>query len=178
MAAEIGVRPGLAGRPMTRIDVGGGGSRMRDRSGVNAISEQRDFEGGSASAAARRLWEALCRARNEQQPLSQAHLEDAVFGFYLPRARALANRFAAEDGGSDARARAAELGLGRAVLGWQREDPEGFERFLRAAVAAELRSSERRRGVIRGSGSARPRVGAFTECGAACLAGSGDSTPG
>ena len=91
--------------------------------------------------------------------------KDAVFGFYLPRARALAHRFAAEDGGSDARARAAELGLGRAVLGWQREDPVGFERFLRAAVTAELRSSERRRGVIRGSGSARPRVGAFTEGG-------------
>jgi len=166
MAAEIGVRPGLAGRPMTRIDVGGGGSRMRDRSGVNAIPEQRDFEGGSASAVARRLWEALCRARNEQQPLSQAHLEDAVFGFYQPRARPLADAIVAEDTDPDARGRAAELGLARAVLRWKTEDPEGFERFLRAYITSELRNTEDRR-----------PVGAFAGGARGYSAGSGQSTP-
>jgi hypothetical protein len=166
---------------VTRANAGGDRAdsvaRSRGRSDGTAVLDQRNRERDAPSTVACRLWEALCRARNEQRPRSQAHLEDAVFGFYLPSARALAHRFAAEDGDSDVRARAAEIGLARAVLGWQREDPEGFERFLRAAVAAELRSSERRRGVIRGSGSARPRVGAFTEGGAAGLVGSGDSTP-
>jgi hypothetical protein len=172
MAAERGVRPWLAGHPMTRIDMGGGGSRMQDRSGVNAIPEQRDspeqrdFEGGSASAAARRLWEALCRARNEQQPLSQAHLEDAVLGFYLPRARPLADRIATEDTDPDARGRAAELGLATAVLGWKTEDPERFERFLRASTASELRNTEQRR-----------PVGAFAGGARGYSAGSGQSTP-
>ena len=164
---------------MTRANAGGGDgadalARMRDLSDSARIPDRRDGERGSASTAALRLWEALCQARNEQQPLTQARFEDAVFGFYLPRARALADRIGAEETDPDARGRAAELGLARAVLGWQPEDPEGFERFLRASVASELRNTERRRRPTRGSGSARPRVG---EGGSVGLAGSGESTP-
>lgn len=134
---------------MTRISVGGGGydarSWTRNLPDSARIPEQRGRERGSAPTTARRLWEALSQARNEQQPLTQARVEDAVFGFYLPRARALADRVAAEDADPDARGRAAELGLARAVLGWQREDSEGFEQFLRTSIATELRNTERRR---------------------------------
>jgi hypothetical protein len=118
---------------MTARIGGGGGSdalaRKRDFSDVARIPEQRDRGRGSASTRARRLWEALGQARNGQQPLTQARLEEAAFGFYLPRARALADQVAVGDTDRGARRRAAELGLARAVLGWQPEDPEGFERF-------------------------------------------------
>ena len=150
---------------MTAGNVPGGRSdalaRARDFSDSARIPAQRDGgERGSASATARRLWEALCQARTEQQPLTQARIEDAVFGFYLPRARALADRIAAEDTDRDARGRAAELGLARAVLGWQPEDPEGFERFLRASIASEMQNAGRRRRPTHGAGSAtRPQVG-------------------
>ena len=105
---------------MKRANAGGGDradalARMRDLSDSARIPDRRDGERGSASTAALRLWEALCQARNEQQPLTQARFEDAVFGFYLPRARALADRIGAEETDPDARGRAAELGLARAV---------------------------------------------------------------
>jgi len=146
---------------MTSMSFGDGRSDAlawaRDFSDSARIPEQRDRDGGKATRA-RRLWEALSQARNEQQPLTQARLEDAVFGFYLPRARALADQIA-QDNDRDARGRAAELGLARAVLGWRPEDPEGFERFLRASIASELRNTERRR-ATRGTGSAtRPGAG-------------------
>ena len=146
---------------MTSMSFGDGRSDAlawaRDFSDSARIPEQRDRDGGKATRA-RRLWEALSQARNGQQPLTQARLEDAVFGFYLPRARALADQIA-QDNDRDARGRAAELGLARAVLGWQPEDPEGFERFLRASIASELRNTERRR-ATRGTGSAtRPGAG-------------------
>jgi len=149
---------------MTAGNVRGGRSdvlaRARDFSDSARIPAQRDGERGSASPTARRLWEALCQARTEPQPMSQARLEDAVFGFYLPRARTLADQIAAEDTDRDARGRAAELGLARAVLGWQPGDPGGFERFLRASIATELRNAGRRRRPTHGAGSAtRPQVG-------------------
>src|SRR5664279_5362811 len=91
VASVCGVRPSSAGRPVKRANAGGGDradalARMRDLSDYARIPDRRDGERGSASTAARRLWEALCQARNEQQPLTQARFEDAVFGFYLPRA--------------------------------------------------------------------------------------------
>ena len=157
---------------MTSMSFGDGRSDAlawaRDFSDSARIPEQRDRDGGTATRA-RRLWEALSQARNEQQPLTQARLEDAVFGFYLPRARALADEVAAEKTDRDARGRAAELGLARAVLGWQPEDPEGFERFLRASIASELRNTDRRRRAAHGTASAtRPRAG---------TSGSGEFTP-
>jgi len=112
------------------------------------------------SATARQLWESLYRARNDQAHQTQAHLKDAVFGFYLPRARAIAGRVATD--GSDLAScdHAAELALAKAVLAWQRQDPEGFDRFLRASITAEFRNLRlRRRGSRRPASVAREPSG-------------------
>jgi hypothetical protein len=93
------------------------------------------------AAATQDVWRVLVRARTDGASGASAAARDAVFRWYLPMARALAN-----DPGPESRPvdpataeQAAELGLAQAVLGWRRPDSHGFEAFALAAVAARLR---------------------------------------
>ena len=91
---------------------------------------------------AQQLWTALVEARVDAMPLTCAHTEDAVFGYYLPMARTMASAVLGEtipDGPASQDAeRAAELGLAEAVLAWRQPDSAGFERYARAAITARL----------------------------------------
>src|SRR5580765_4219830 len=73
------------------------------------------------AASAQHLWDRLLRARVDSQIVSVA--EDAVFRFYLPLARALADSAAVNP---DRAEQAAELGLAKAVLAWRHPDCAGF----------------------------------------------------
>lgn len=73
----------------------------------------------------------------------QATAEDAVFRYYLPLARSLADAAAVGGtvGGADLADldQAAELGLAQAVLGWRGRSARGFERFARGMIMSRLR---------------------------------------
>jgi len=102
---------------------------------------RRGDRAGPAAAAAQAVWTVLARARTDGACGASAAARDAVFRWYLPMARALANDPRPESRPVDPATaeQAAELGLAQAVLGWQRPDSRGFEAFALAAVAARLR---------------------------------------
>jgi hypothetical protein len=81
-----------------------------------------------------RLWAALAHARTGDLPRTRAHTEDAVFRFYLPLARTLAQaspRYRHDPHGAE---QAAEVGLAQAVLAWRHPHSEGFDRAARTAI--------------------------------------------
>jgi hypothetical protein len=85
------------------------------------------------------LWMALIRARTGNLPQTRAHSEDAVFRFYLPLSRALAQsspRCQQDPAGAE---QAAELGLAQAVLAWPHSTGQGFDRAARGAITYQLR---------------------------------------
>ena len=84
------------------------------------------------------LWDALARARADDDPGALAAAEDGVFRFYLPLAHAIARAWVSSAVLAIDVVRAAEVGLAEAVLAWQ-PGGRGFEAFARAVVTAELR---------------------------------------
>jgi DNA-directed RNA polymerase specialized sigma subunit len=89
------------------------------------------------------IWDALRRARAEQRPLTLAHVEDALFRHYLPMARSIARGHTPDGADPDELTQAAEVGLAQAILAWRQPDPDGFERFARAAITDQLRRHDR-----------------------------------
>jgi len=102
-------------------------------------TELRPPEHPADSLAAERLWEALSRARADEQQHRVADLEDALFRLYLPMALTLAHGVTYESSTERLAAeQAAELGLAHAVLGWQQPTSGGFRRFARATILRQL----------------------------------------
>ena len=66
-----------------------------------------------------KLWDALFQARGRNSVRELADMEDAVFRFYLPMARTLANEYVDSSPSSAATQEAAEFGLAQAVLAWR-----------------------------------------------------------
>lgn len=89
--------------------------------------------------AAQQLLDALSCARATDAPRALAAAEDAVFRFYLPLARSMAEAEAVRLGDRVGVDQAAELGLAQAVLGWRGSHASGFERFARTVMTARLR---------------------------------------
>ncbi len=94
-------------------------------------------------ATAEKLWDALRQARTGQQPCTLAHVEDALFRYYLPMARTMAHQHSPDNPNPDDLEQAAEVGLAKAVLGWRPCGPVGFDRYARAAIAAQLHHHDR-----------------------------------
>ena len=91
------------------------------------------------SAFAEDLWNTLFNARAGERLQEGADLEDAVFRFYLPMARSLSQRVrCSTEGEVRVAEQAAELGLARAVLGWQQPTSAGFRRFARTTILQHL----------------------------------------
>ena len=91
-------------------------------------------------AVAEKLWNSLHRARDDPAAAGTlADVEDAVFRFYLPFARTLAAGHPAAAADPMGAEQAAETGLARAVLGWQRPDCRDFWRFARMEIDGQLR---------------------------------------
>ena len=86
-----------------------------------------------------RLWDALARARADDDPGALAAAEDGVFRFYLPLAHAIARAWVSSAVVAIDVVRAAEVGLAEAVLACRHPGGRGFEAFARAVVTAELR---------------------------------------
>ena len=86
-----------------------------------------------------KLWDALFTARTGKSARHLAELEDAVFRFYLPMARALARENVQEAVGLAAAEQSAELGLAQAVLAWRRRDSSEFRRFATSSIQLQLR---------------------------------------
>ena len=87
-----------------------------------------------------KLWDSLHRARDDPAAAGTlANAEDAVFRFYLPFARTLAGGHPAAAADPMGAEQAAETGLARAVLGWQRPDCRDFWRFARMEIDGQLR---------------------------------------
>jgi hypothetical protein len=85
-----------------------------------------------------RLWAALARARTGDLPRTRAHTEDAVFRFYLPLARTLAQaspRYRRDPHGAE---QTAEVGLAQAVLAWRHSNSSGFAQAARTAINNHL----------------------------------------
>jgi hypothetical protein len=89
-------------------------------------------------ATAEQLWDALRQARTGQQPCTLAHAEDALFRYYLPMARTMSHQHSLDRPDPDGLGQAAEVGLAQAILGWRHPGPAGFDRYARAAIAAQL----------------------------------------
>ena len=86
-----------------------------------------------------RLWDALARARADDDPGALAAAEDGVFRLYLPLAHAIAREWVSSAVVSIDVIRAAELGLAEAVLVRRQPGSRGFEAFARAVITAEIR---------------------------------------
>jgi DNA-directed RNA polymerase specialized sigma subunit len=91
------------------------------------------------SARVHQLWDALHQARTGQQPRALTRAEDALFRYYLPMARSMADQHAPDNPDPDDLGQAAEVGLAQAILGWRHRAPDGFDRFARSAITAQLR---------------------------------------
>ena len=91
--------------------------------------------------AAQKLWDALREAGADRMPRSVAHVEDALFRFYLPLARTMARVHTpgGDDHDQEDTAQAAEVGLAQAILAWRHSDSSGFEAFARHAITTQLR---------------------------------------
>jgi hypothetical protein len=113
------------------------------------------------STRVQQLWAALHQARTGELPCTLAHIEDALFRYHLPIARTAAQQHAPDTTDPDGTAQAAEVGLAQAILGWRRQDPDGFDRFARAAITAQLRHHDHlTRRVQRPRPASRQPVGA------------------
>ena len=85
------------------------------------------------------MWDALARARADDDPGALAAAEDGVFRLYLPLAHAIARAWVSSAVLAIDVVRAAEVGLAEAVLACRQPGSRGFEAFARAVFTAELR---------------------------------------
>ena len=92
----------------------------------------------NGQTSAQRLWDALVEARGGRTPRTLAHVEDAVFRFYLPLAHSLARHPSCGALDPDRALQAAELGLAQAILGWRRTESALFPAFALAAIQSRL----------------------------------------
>ena len=109
--------------------------------------------GTPGAGVAQEMWDALRRARAEQQPRTLAHVEDALFRHYLPMARTMAIAHTADTADPEAVGQAAEVGLAQAILAWRQRDSAGFDRYAHATISAQLR---RHRDRLTGTPARRP----------------------
>jgi hypothetical protein len=96
----------------------------------------------AARDVAQQLWNALCDAKAANLPSTRAHLEDAIFGYYLPWVRTLArqqHQWIAEPVATE---QAAELGLAQALLAWHHRVSDGFIGFAEVSIRSQLRRLE------------------------------------
>jgi DNA-directed RNA polymerase specialized sigma subunit len=105
---------------------------------------------------AEQLWAALDRAKAGQQSRTVAPVEDALFRYYLPMARAMTTRLDPDHPNRDDTAQAAEVGLAQAILGWRRRNPDGFDRFARSTITTQLRRHHHQVRTFRGGQETRP----------------------
>ena len=91
--------------------------------------------GGSST---QQLWAAMFEARGGSTPRTLAHVEDAVFRFYLPLAHSMAQHPSIGSIEPTAAVRAAELGLAQAILAWRRAESAAFPAFARTRIEMQL----------------------------------------
>lgn len=101
-------------------------------------------EVGVNIAGAQALWDALTAARATGTATAQAAVEDTLFRWYLPLARAAAASQSAAGREPATVLGDAEVGLSQAILAWNQQDCSGFDRFARATITGHLRLRTRR----------------------------------